>query len=138
MKTHYTIHYNGNATRFKQNKFTVFANSEREAVETVYSNVMPENYFPDATGFIRDCDGQIIAAPDSDTIQYDGGDFYALVTGLLLTPHDIPKNIADILEEYNDAETYSELSELQQKLEAEGYTIDFDMGCTVYNWRPLH
>ena len=134
--THYTIYYNGNASRFKSKEYTVFANSEREAVETIYSQALPENYFPNEDGFIYDSDEHVIAAPDSDTIEYDGGNFYALVTDLFKTPDLIPDTIKEILEDYNEAESYSELSELQQRLEHVGYTIDWGLDAIPCNLRP--
>lgn len=134
--THYTIHYNGNASRFKSKQFETFANSEREAVETIYSQIMPENYFPKEDGFIYDSTGHVIAAPDSDVISYDAGNFYALVTDLLKTPELIPCTIKEILEDYNEAESYSELSELQQRLEHAGYTIDWGLDTVPHNLRP--
>lgn len=96
---------------------------------------MPENYFPNEDGFICDSDGQVIAAPDSDDISYDGGNFYALVTDLFKTPELIPDTIKEILEEYNEAESYSELSELQQRLEHAGYTIDWGLDAVPHNLR---
>lgn len=36
-----------------------------------------QNYFPQADGSIVDCDGNILAESDDDTIEYDGGYFYA-------------------------------------------------------------
>jgi hypothetical protein len=58
MKT-YTVNYSGNSTRFQKFETEINANSEREAVEQVYANVMDENYFPQENGSILDCDGKL-------------------------------------------------------------------------------
>ena len=76
MKT-YNVSYNGNSTRFKGFERTVNAHNEREAVEDVYSDYLDENYFPQEDGSIKDCDGHTVAEFDDDTIEYDGGVFYA-------------------------------------------------------------
>jgi hypothetical protein len=76
MKT-YRVTYNGNATRFRNFKHLINADSERDAVEETYQLYMDENYFPQEDGSIKDCDGNTIAEPDDDTIEYDGGYFEA-------------------------------------------------------------
>ena len=76
MKT-YKVTYSGNSTRFKTLDTEVRANSEREAVEKAYAYYRDENYFPQEDGSIRDCDGELIATADSNTIEYDGGCFSA-------------------------------------------------------------
>jgi len=76
MKT-YKVTYSGNASRFRNFESTVNADSEREAVEDVYSSIMDENYFPQEDGSIKDCDGHTVAEADDDTIEYDGGCFSA-------------------------------------------------------------
>jgi len=73
----YKVTYSGNASRFKKFEKDVFANSEREAVEKVYSSIMDENYFPQDDGSIRDCDGHEIADAEDTCIKYDGGYFTA-------------------------------------------------------------
>ena len=78
MKT-YRVTYTGNAARFLNCEFDVNADCEREAVEKIYSEYCDQNYFPDTDvdGRIRDCDGQIIAEPADNEIEYDGGYFVA-------------------------------------------------------------
>lgn len=76
MKT-YRVIYSGNASRFRNFETEVNANSEREAVEAVYGDYLDQNYFPQEDGSIKDCDGNTIAEPDDDIIDYDGGCFSA-------------------------------------------------------------
>ena len=139
MTTNYTIYYNGNASRYKDLAKQINAVTEREAVETFYSEAMPGNYFPDEAGFIRDQSGDIIASPDSDCISYDGGEFYAVITDLFQTPEQIPDTIKAILSDYEQSDnwSYSDLNELQQNLEAQGYTIDWGLDAVPCNLRPL-
>ena len=73
----YKVTYSGNASRFRNFSSEVNANSEREAVEKVYQQVMDENYFPQEDGSVKDCDGNTIAEATDDTIEYDGGYFSA-------------------------------------------------------------
>ncbi len=76
MKT-YKVTYTGNASRFKNFETEVLAHSEREAVEDVFGERLDSNYFPQEDGSIKDCDGNTLADPDSDSIEYDGGYFVA-------------------------------------------------------------
>ena len=73
----YKVTYSGNSTRFKNFESEVNANSEREAVEKVYQQVMDENYFPQEDGNILDCDGNEVATANDTVIEYDGGCFSA-------------------------------------------------------------
>jgi len=73
----YKVTYSGNASRFRNFESEVNANSEREAVEKVYQQVMDENYFPQEDGSIKDCDGNTIAEATDNIIEYDGGCFSA-------------------------------------------------------------
>lgn len=73
----YKITYNGNATKFKNFETLLNAESERGAVEDVYADYLDQDYFPQDDGSILDCDGNIIADPDDDQIEYDGGYFTA-------------------------------------------------------------
>ena len=73
----YKVTYSGNATRFKNFEDIVLADTEREAVEDVYSIYLNSNYFPQEDGSIKDCDGNTIAEADDTTIEYDGGCFSA-------------------------------------------------------------
>ena len=74
MKT-YLVGYDGNSTRFQGRTFEVLAENEREAVEQIYMEYLDDNYFPQEDGSILDCQGNIIAEADDDTIEYDGGCF---------------------------------------------------------------
>ena len=73
----YKVSYNGNSSRFTDFNEEIFANSEREAVIGVYRDWMDGNYFPQEDGTIEDCDGHEIASATSDSIEYDGGCFFA-------------------------------------------------------------
>ncbi len=73
----YKVTYKGNATRFKDFSELVQGMDEREAVETIYARFLNDDYFPDRDGNIFDCDGNIVATPKSNTIEYDGGYFIA-------------------------------------------------------------
>lgn len=73
----YKVTYSGNATQFRKFESTINADSEREAVETVYEQVMGDNYFPQDDGSIKDCSGHTIAEKEDDIIEYDGGSFSA-------------------------------------------------------------
>lgn len=80
-KTIYSVMYFGNAKRYQDLCEEIAAYSKREAVERIYSKILDENYFPqDGRGWyniIEDCDGNVIANENSETIEYDGGYFYA-------------------------------------------------------------
>ena len=80
-KTIYSVMYFGNAKRYQDLCEEVEAYSKRHAVEQVYSKMLDENYFPEDEftwgGLVRDCDRNIIADPHDETIEYDGGSFYA-------------------------------------------------------------
>lgn len=73
----YKVTYSGKNSRYQDFEELVNAHTERDAVEDVYASRFTENYFPDEDGSIRDCDGNIIAEADDDTIDYDGGYFLA-------------------------------------------------------------
>jgi hypothetical protein len=76
MKT-YKVTYSGNSTRFKNFEAEVTAESERKAVEKVFSQHLDSNYFPQEDGTIKDYDGEIIASATNNVIDYDGGCFSA-------------------------------------------------------------
>ncbi len=71
----YKVIYTGNSTRFRNFEEEVSAESEREAVEGIYQKYLDSNYFPQDDGSIKDCDGDTIASPDGNYIDYDGGCF---------------------------------------------------------------
>ena len=77
----YLVKYFGNATKYQDLHQTIAAHSKREAVERFYAQMLNEDYFPEDEftygGLIRDCDGNVIAEPGSESIEYDGGHFYA-------------------------------------------------------------
>lgn len=76
MKT-YKVTYTGNNSRFRNIETEVNATSERNAVEKAYKENLSDNYFSQEDGTIKDCDGHIIARPDSSAIEFDGGFFVA-------------------------------------------------------------
>lgn len=77
----FNVKYSGNAKRFKDLCQPIAANSKREAVEIYYAWNLNDNYFPEDEfnygSKIRDCNNELIAEADDDTIVYDGGWFYA-------------------------------------------------------------
>jgi len=77
----YLVKYFGNATKYQDLHQTIAAHSKREAVERFYAQMLNENYFPvdefDWGHIVKDMDGNIIARPGDETIEYDGGHFYA-------------------------------------------------------------
>ena len=76
MKT-FKVTYTGNSRRFNNFEIEVNADSEREAVESVYGDYLDQNYFPQDDGSIKDCDGNIIAEANESIIDHDGGYFLA-------------------------------------------------------------
>jgi hypothetical protein len=81
-KTIYSVMYFGNAKKYQDLCEEVAAYSKREAVEKFYATMLDENYYPaDPFGYlgglVRDCDGNVIADANDETIEYDGGYFYA-------------------------------------------------------------
>ena len=80
----YLVKYFGNATKYQdlnELNYRIQAFTKREAVEKFYEAMQNENYFPEDEfvygGLIRDCDGNVIADANDETIEYDGGYFYA-------------------------------------------------------------
>jgi len=77
----YSVMYFGDATIFQDLCEEVSAYSKRRAVEKVYSKMLNENYFPEEDftwgGLVKDCDGNVIADAHDETIEHDGGHFYA-------------------------------------------------------------
>lgn len=76
MKT-FKVTYSGSSTRFKNFETEVNANTAREAAEKVYGKYLDHNYFPQEDGSVLDCDGDLLAEPNDDSISYDGGYFSA-------------------------------------------------------------
>ena len=81
VKTIYSVMYFGNAKRYQDLNEEVVAYSKREAVERFYAAMLNSNYYPvdefSWGGLVKDCDGNIIADAHDETIEYDGGYFYA-------------------------------------------------------------
>ena len=79
--TLYAVMYIGNAKRYHDLNYKIKAFTKRLAVEKFYEKMRNLDYFPEDEftygGLIRDCDGNVIAEPGSETIEYDGGYFYA-------------------------------------------------------------
>jgi hypothetical protein len=73
----YNVKYNGNSSKFRNLNEEINANSEREAVHQVFKARNGENYFEQPDGSVKDSDGQILASATDETIEYDGGYFYA-------------------------------------------------------------
>ena len=73
----YLVTYSGNCTKLNNKQWDILADTEREAVELIYQQVMDDNYFPQDDGSIKDCSGHTVADEDDDTIEYDGGCFSA-------------------------------------------------------------
>ena len=79
--TLYAVMYFGNAKRYQDLNYEIEAFTKREAVEKFYEKMRGEDYFPEDEftygGRVRDCDGNVIAEAGSESIEYDGGHFYA-------------------------------------------------------------
>ncbi len=74
----YKVTYTGNSTYYNGFENLLNSKSEREAVELTFSKVMPQNYFPQDDGSVKDCDGHTIAEDANDAyFEYDGGYFSA-------------------------------------------------------------
>jgi hypothetical protein len=82
----YSVMYFGNAKRYQDLCEEVAAYSKRHAVEKIYAKMCNEDYFPEDYfpedfplwgGLVKDCDGNVIADASDETIEYDGGYFYA-------------------------------------------------------------
>ena len=77
----YAVMYFGNAKRYQDLNYEIEAFTKREAVEKFYERMRGEDYFPEDEfvygGLVRDCDGNVIAEAGSESIEYDGGYFYA-------------------------------------------------------------
>ena len=71
----YTITYTGNDSRFKNLCIEQDANTAREAVIEFYEQYLPERYFPQDDGSIKDADGMTISESNQDYIKHDGGYF---------------------------------------------------------------
>lgn len=79
--TLYAVMYFGNAKRYQDLCEEVSASSKRHAVEKFYAKMRNEDYFPEDDSLwgavVKDCDGNVIAERGSETIEYDGGYFFA-------------------------------------------------------------
>ena len=120
----YKVTYSGNATRFRNFESTVNADSEREAVENVYQQIMDENYFPQEDGSIKDCDGHTIAEGDDDCIEYDGGSFSAEIEEEdeeveIIECEDGTFNATIDGKDYN----YDNYDELVERIESKGFKV---------------
>lgn len=75
----YNIYYNGNSRKYLKDEIldTREAETKREAVEAFYADYLDYNYIPDEEGNILDCAGNLIADENDDSIEFDGGSFYA-------------------------------------------------------------
>jgi hypothetical protein len=81
VKNIYTVMYFGNAKKYQDLRQEIAAFSKREAVERFYAAMLNSNYFPEDEfswgGLVKDCDGNVIADAHDETIEHDGGYFYA-------------------------------------------------------------
>lgn len=79
--TLFAVMYFGNAKRYHDLNYEILAFTKREAVEMFYEKIRGEDYFPEDEfaygGLVRDCDGNVIAEVGDESIEYDGGYFYA-------------------------------------------------------------
>lgn len=50
---------------------------------------------------------------------------------------DIPRNVYNILEKYNDADTYEQMDLLVKELNAIGWTVEYSLDCEPYNLHPI-
>ena len=79
--TLYAVIYFGNAKRYQDLNYEIEAFTKREAGEKFYERMRGEDYFHEDDfvygGLVRDCDGNVIAEAGSESIEYDGGYFYA-------------------------------------------------------------
>jgi hypothetical protein len=80
-KNIYAVKYLGNAKKYQELHQEIAAISKREAVERFYAAILNSDYFPvnefEWGGLVKDCDGNVIADAHDETIEYDGGYFYA-------------------------------------------------------------
>lgn len=76
MKT-YIVTYTGNSSRFKGLAQPVKAKSPRLATEHIYSLYLDGQYFPQDDESILDAQGNLVASPTDDKMEFDGGYFVA-------------------------------------------------------------
>jgi len=71
----YKITYTGNDSRFKNLSITQVADTAREALIEFYAQYLPERYFPQDDGSIKDANGMTIYEANAYYIKHDGGYF---------------------------------------------------------------
>ena len=75
--TTFKITYTGNDSRFKNLSTTQDANTAREALVQFFAEYLPERYFPQNDGSIKDANGMTICESNQDYIKHDCGYFEA-------------------------------------------------------------
>jgi len=73
--TTFKITYTGNDSRFKNLCIEQVADTAREALIEFYAQYLPERYFPQNDGSIKDANGMTICESNQDYIRHDGGYF---------------------------------------------------------------
>jgi hypothetical protein len=118
----YKLMYNGNATKFKRLNEIVSANSKREAVEDYYRLYLDKDCFEQDNGDILNCNGDLVANPDDEQFEFDGGYFYAI---------EIPEinckltgNILDVFVSLNDETVLSFNRELNYVADCDNVSED--------------
>lgn len=72
----YKVMYTGNNSRIR--KVTeIDANTEREAIESVYRHWLESDFFPMEDGSVKGCDGYIVRSVGENEMHHDGGRFWA-------------------------------------------------------------
>jgi len=81
-KQTFLVKYSGSNRKLQGFLEQITAKCHRQAVEIIYARFFDADYFPEDNsilwgGVVKDCEGNIIANAGDDTIDYDGGSFYA-------------------------------------------------------------
>lgn len=78
----FQIRYNGNSRLVKgllnEEPIIVYAETERQAVEQWYCDNLNDDYFTDDSGNVINAAGNVVAEPDDNQFNYDGGSIYAV------------------------------------------------------------
>lgn len=74
----YEVTYRGESHKFRAFKATTQAKTAAEGIEDIYSDFVPDDYFPKPDGSILDSKGNIIRERGEENIRYKGGEFFAL------------------------------------------------------------
>jgi hypothetical protein len=74
----YEITYRGESHKFRAFKATTDAKTAANAIEDIYSDFIPDDYFPQQDGSILDSKGNIVRERGEENIRYKGGEFFAI------------------------------------------------------------